>query len=229
MAKSPRARAAAAATKAPPKRSKLRSLLVWVVAPIMAVMFHLELLLLTVALLPTIVAWLSDTGPINQRKHYAAKTVGAMNAIGALWPLSTLHSLGGDWAALYEVAADPMSWLACLAAAAVGWVIHFSTPPLVGSYFRVSQDVRRQALKQGHERLLKEWGTEVRRAAPAELPFEESPKDKTETEGSEDEKPFEPDEAVDRGADAGRRAEPDPVQPAGRVRRVGAGGGGAAS
>ena len=175
MARSPQSRAAAPVPTAP-KRSKLRSLMIWVVAPIMAVMFHLELVLLTVALLPTIVAWLSDTAPSGARKHYAAKTVGAMNAIGALWPLNTLHTLGGDWAALYEVAADPMSWLVCLAAAAVGWVIHFATPPMVASYFRVSQDVRRQALKQTQERLLKEWGTEVRRAAPVELPFEAAPK-----------------------------------------------------
>lgn len=196
--------------------SKLRTALIWVIAPVLMVVFHLETLLLAIALVPTLVAWISDTGPAENRRHYAAKSVGAMNVVGALWPLVQMHQLGADWPAFLDVVRNPVTWIVCLAASAVGWAIHLAMPPMVAGYFRLTQDGRRDSLKQVQDKLLKEWGTQVKKFAPPELSFQSmSP----ETEGGE-EAPFEPEDEV-AAAPPAPAAAPPATQ--GRVRRVGGG------
>ncbi len=197
--------------------SKLRTALIWVIAPVLMIVFHLETLLLAIALVPTLVAWISDTAPVENRRHYAAKSVGAMNVVGALWPLVQMHQAGADWASFLGVIRDPITWIICLAASAIGWAIHLAMPPMVTGYFRLTQDGRRQALKQTQEKLLKEWGTQVRKFAPPELSFQLS-----KAEGdAEAETPFEPEEELAQPQQPAAPANTPATQ--GRVRRVGGG------
>lgn len=201
----------------------MRGALVWVIVPILMVVFYLDALLLFIAMVPTLVAWISDSAPPERRRHYAAKTVGPMNLVGALWPLVKMHTLGADWAAFLEIVRDPMTWIICLAASSVGWAIHLAMPPVVSSYFRISQDVRRQGLKQTQEKLLKEWGTEVKKFAPKEMPFEQTPlpaQGQEEDKEKEKDAPFEPDDELEQELEPRRQPEPAAQ---GRVRRVGGG------
>jgi len=197
--------------------SKLRTALVWVIAPVLMVVFHLEALLLVIALVPTVVAWISDTAPVEVRRHYAAKSVGAMNVVGALWPLVQMHQGGADWASFLDVVRDPITWIVCLASSAIGWAIHLAMPPMVTGYFRLTQDGRRQALKQTQDKLLKEWGTQVKKFAPPELSFQQS----SEENDAAGETPFEPEEELAQPQQPAAPANMPAAQ--GRVRRVGGG------
>lgn len=214
MAKKPQKKAAAK-----PGRdggSKIRTALVWVIAPVLMVVFHLETLLLAIALVPTLVAWISDTAPVEVRRHYAAKSVGAMNVVGALWPLVQMHQMGADWGSFLDIVRNPLTWIICLAASAIGWAIHLAMPPMVTGYFRLTQDGRRQTLKQSQDKLLKEWGTQVKKFAPPELSFQ----DAVVQADAAEEAPFEPEDQVEQQQKAIAAA---PPAAQGRVRRVGGG------
>lgn len=227
MAKAPKPKQAAKA-KGKKGGSPMRSVMIWVVAPIFAVVFHKELILLTIALLPTFAAWFGDMSPTGARSHYAAKTVGPMNLVGALWPLMALHDIGADWTALAEVASDPITWIVVLGSSAVGWAIYLVVPPVVGSYYAMSMDGKRKGLKKTQETLLKEWGAEVGKSAPEELPYEETAPDGdgAPDAGSADET-AEPDEDDAAAPAPGQEAAAPAVQDGrSRVRRVSGGGGG---
>lgn len=124
--------------------------------------FYETVILLAVGMLPTGVAHLIDTHP----RRYATKTVAWTNLAGAL--IVAFDLWGGDvsLASTFDLLRDPMNWVIMLGAAGVGWGIHFTVPGMVLRYLELSLEMRRKAIKDSQKDLEKEWGTEVRKAAP---------------------------------------------------------------
>ncbi len=115
------------------------------------------LLLLFFGMLPTIAA---AVGPRRgSRGPWAA--VGGLNFAGLSPALVRLwfghHTFTG---ALDEIAAiTPL--LGAYAAAAFGWLLHLSMPPLVGAVVAVTSQKRIAALQALQRKLIEQWGEDV--------------------------------------------------------------------
>lgn len=147
---------------APPKHSVMFVLTVFVLSVMTCVLFYSTVLLLTVGMLPTGVAYMIDTHP----RRYATKTVAWANLAGALVVTLDLWSADQSLSTAIDLLQDPLNWIIMLGGAGVGWIIYFIVPGVVLRYLGLSFEMRRKTLKDKMIELEKEWGEGVRHLAP---------------------------------------------------------------
>ncbi len=145
-------------TTGPPAMYKI---LAWFLAPVFVITALPTVILLTVGLVPTIVAYIVDRHPMK----YASRTVGYLNFCGCLPYALRLWTGDHSVDAVIAILVDPFAWFAMYGAAAVGWLIYFATPPVVAAWMAVNHEIRQQALKSRQTELINEWGNTVRRSA----------------------------------------------------------------
>ena len=114
-------------------------------------------LVLLVGMLPTAVAYMIDRG----RDKCLTITVGLLNFCGNLPGVIDLWSNAQAYDAAVAVATDPMSLLMAYAAAALGWMISFALPPVVGTFYGVVTHHRIHAIQRRQVVLVESWGEEV--------------------------------------------------------------------
>jgi hypothetical protein len=119
-------------------------------------------LLLTVGLLPAVVAFAVDRDP----EKYAAIAVGPLNFAGLLPFLLELWQGANSMAQLEQIAARPANWILVYGAAAFGWSIYTALPPAVAGVLVSRRRRKIEELKAKRMRLVSEWGEEVTGAAP---------------------------------------------------------------
>lgn len=127
---------------------------------ILGMMFALPtMLVLTLGLLPTLVAFVVDVNP----RKYAARSVGFLNFAGTLPFLITLWSGRHDLIAAMKILTDVYAWLVIYSAAAMGWLIYMGMPSVAGflMQFHAAQKIR--SLEQARKKLIREWDEEVDR------------------------------------------------------------------
>ncbi|HWI26364.1 MAG TPA: hypothetical protein VN668_05300 [Stellaceae bacterium] len=107
--------------------------------------------------LPTAVAAVVD----RHRARYLARTVGAMNLAGVLPGALRLWEAGISFSSLEQVIDSPYNWLVMYGAAAVGWMLYFCVPPVVGMVLDVKVDETKRRLEARAKTLVEEWGEEV--------------------------------------------------------------------
>lgn len=146
------------------KRSAAFYSMVFFISILTCFLFYETVLLLSVGMLPTGVAYLIDTHP----RRYATKTVAWTNLAGCLIVAISLWGGERSLKSAIDLLTDPMNWVIMLGAAGVGWAIHFVVPGAVRRYLDISLEVKRRALHDKLNTLEKEWGTEVRASAPLE-------------------------------------------------------------
>lgn len=151
-------------------KPRLGPVLAWVIAPIVMFAFYETIFLLTVGMVPTLVAFIVDRYP----RKFVAKTVGYLNFAGCLPFLLRLWKGSGGIESVLDVLRDPFTLLTMYAAAASGWLIFFVMPPLVTAWLAVSHEVKLQSVKSRQNGLIEEWGREVRKAAGVEEEQEEA-------------------------------------------------------
>ena len=147
-----------APAKSPPALSKI---LAWFLAPVFVLTALPTVILLTVGMVPTLVAYIVDQNPMK----YASRTVGYLNFCGCLPYALRLWTGDHSVDAVIGILVDPFAWFAMYGSAAVGWLIYYSTPPVVAAWMAVNHEIRQQALKSRQAELTNEWGNTVRRAA----------------------------------------------------------------
>lgn len=114
-------------------------------------------LMLSIALLPTICAFLVD----RNQGRYAAISVGALNLAGT-WPfLLKLWTTDHSVVNAMKIVVDPFAWLIIYCAAAAGWLLYFSFPSCVSVCMSVFAGHRGAQLRQQQKNLIEEWGPEV--------------------------------------------------------------------
>ncbi len=124
--------------------------------PAIAVLFPSCIVLLA-GMVPSIVAYMVDrTGG-----KYLAITVALLNFCGTLPGLTRLWQEGQAYDAGMRIAADPLHWLVSYGAAAGGWVIYLSVPPILSVYYSSISNNRIDALKRKQAQLIETWGPEV--------------------------------------------------------------------
>ena len=144
--------------KRPPAVYKI---LAWFLAPVFVVTAFPTVILLTVGMVPTLVAYIVDRHPLK----YTSRTVGYLNFCGCLPYALRLWTGDHSVDAVIAILVDPFAWFAMYGAAAVGWLIYFATPPVVAAWMAVNHEIRQQALKARQAELINEWGNTVRRSA----------------------------------------------------------------
>jgi hypothetical protein len=151
-AKAAAANAAAGAAARPFKPALLLVLLL----PVAALMAPTAILL-TAALTPTMVARLLDPTP----GRYLTLTVFGMNAVGALYFLHQLWSMGEDFAGLMIVLGDSIGWLAAMAGAGCGWLLYLAMPAIAAKVAEGQSALRQRRVTRDLAQLVEEWGPGV--------------------------------------------------------------------
>lgn len=130
--------------------------LIWISLP--------TVLMIVVGMPPTFVAWIID------RSHQKSATycVAGMNFCGLfpymmdLW--TGMHSLK----AASTIVTDVFALLVIYGAAAFGWVIYITIPPVVSTFLTVMSQRRVAQLRALQRQIIEEWGESVARAVKGE-------------------------------------------------------------
>ena len=124
--------------------------------PVIAVLFP-TCIVLAIGMLPSVVAYIVDrTGG-----KYLTITVALMNFCGTLPGITRLWQFGQAYDAAGRIGLDPLHWLASYGAAAVGWVIYLSIPPILSVFYGRVTQTRIEGLKRKQADLVEVWGPEV--------------------------------------------------------------------
>lgn len=130
--------------------------------------FGLPTLLVSLGMLPTLVALFTDTEANRSR----LATVGYLNLAGVLPFLIELWEKGQTMEIALHIVRDPFSWVVMLGAAGVGHLILFAVPQMIGSFILNRQEGRLRTLKDGQQQLEAIWGPDVANALPLDTVME---------------------------------------------------------
>lgn len=124
--------------------------------PVAIVLFP-SFVVLGVAMVPSVVAWLVDPG---NRRHLVA-TVGSLNFAGSLFFLVRLWTDEHDIAHALGVLHDAMGWLVAYGAAAIGYGVYYFMPTVTEGIVRLRAEAQLARLEREMRALSDEWGEEV--------------------------------------------------------------------
>ncbi len=130
---------------------------VWVTAPLVLLVAMPVFVLLTIGLIPTMVAFLIDRRP----EKYAAFCVGGFNLCGVIPLALELFVQGRTFPALGHIIGSPLNWLIMYGAAALGWIVFSWTPEAVLRLMAFQDRKRIATLHRRQEQLVEEWGTGI--------------------------------------------------------------------
>jgi hypothetical protein len=154
MADSPKAPAPKDAL--PKKKGGARFILIMIFLGAL-VPFGLPTLLLSLGLLPTLVALMTET----DEGLSAVMTVGFMNFAGVVPFVIELWEKDQTMEAALGIIRQPVTWLVMFGAAGIGHLILYTVPQIVATFTLTRQEGRLRALKDGQEELKNVWGPEV--------------------------------------------------------------------
>jgi len=124
--------------------------------PVIAVLMP-SCIVLAINMAPAIVAYAVD----RTREKYLAVTVGLLNFCGTLPAEVALWQRGQTYDAAMDIASDAFFWLVAYGAAALGWAIYLTIPPILGHYYEITSHARLQSHQRKQQALIEAWGEEV--------------------------------------------------------------------
>ena len=129
---------------------------------VLAMMLSLStMILLCFALLPTLAAFIVDRTP----QKYAAFCVGGMNLSGTFPSMLNLWSGSHDIDAALHILSDVFALGVIYGAAAFGWLVYMTIPPVVAAFLTMMSQRRVQQLRAVQAQLVDEWGDVLARRA----------------------------------------------------------------
>jgi hypothetical protein len=114
-------------------------------------------IVLAVALVPTLVAFVVERG----KGYYGGLTVGAMNIAGASPYLAELWFKGHTVTAAVGIITNVFAWMMFYGAAVFGWAIYSTTPSLVSTFMTMTAGRRITVLRDQQRELVQKWGPDV--------------------------------------------------------------------
>jgi hypothetical protein len=114
-------------------------------------------------LLPTIVSAIIDRSP----KKHAAFSVGGINLCGVFPYLMEMWTGSNTIDGAMLILTDVFSLVVMYGAAAFGWMIYQSLPPIVATFLTVIAQSRVSSLRTIQRQLIEDWGDDV--ATPQEV------------------------------------------------------------
>ena len=124
---------------------------------IMVIMSLPTVMVIVFALLPTFVAFIVDRTPGKN----AVFCVGSLNLCGVLPYLFDLWTGDNSMDAAILILTDVFSLVVMYGAAAFGWMIFQSLPPIIATFITVLAQSRISSLRSAQRKLIEEWGSTV--------------------------------------------------------------------
>lgn len=115
------------------------------------------MIVLSVALVPTLVAFLLE----RKKGMYGGLTVGAMNLAGAAPFLADLWFDGHTIQAAVGIITNVFAWMSFYGAAMFGWAIYSTTPSVVSTFMAMTAGRRISVMRDEQKELLQKWGPDV--------------------------------------------------------------------
>lgn len=153
---------------------------------LMALILPMGLLILPTSLLvlagmiPSMVAYAVD----RHDDKTAALTVGSMNICGVMPFCIQLWQHGHVLRYAIDLLSQPVTFMVMYSAAAVGWLLYFTIPPLVAGWSASRDQARIVSLDDQRQALTEIWGQEVTSPTQANQGGENSPAAQEEAEGA---------------------------------------------
>lgn len=141
------------------KGGLLHNIFVILISTVFIVTLKAGFIFFLLGLLPTVLAFIIDDHP---RKH-VYKAVLACNLAGMLPPLSHMVGTRVTSSALQGIISDPAVWLLIYGSAAAGWALVWICRGVAMMYMSVYTANRLSALERAQQRLVEEWGPNIRR------------------------------------------------------------------
>jgi hypothetical protein len=114
-------------------------------------------IVLSVALVPTAVAFVVERG----KGYYCGLTVGCMNLAGAMPYLTDLWFKGHTVPAATAIITNVFAWMMFYGAAMFGWAIYSTTPSVVSTFMTMTAGRRITTLRDTQRELVQKWGPDV--------------------------------------------------------------------
>ena len=121
---------------------------------IMVVLSLPSVMVILFALLPTFVAFIVDNTP----EKNAVFCVGSLNVCGVLPYLVDLWTGDNSMDGAILILTDVFSLVVMYGAAALGWMIFQSLPPIIATFITVLAQSRIASLRSDQRKLIEEWG-----------------------------------------------------------------------
>lgn len=128
-----------------------------VIAIPIALMIIPTMIVLSVALVPTLVAFLLE----RRKGFYGGLTVGAMNLAGAAPFLADLWFGGHTFQIAVGIITNVFAWMSFYGAALFGWAIYSTTPSVISAFMAMTADRRIASLREQQKDLVQKWGPDV--------------------------------------------------------------------
>jgi len=130
---------------------------------VMVIMSLPTVMVILFGLLPSFVAFIIDRTP----KKNATFCVGGINLCGVLPYIIDLWTGDNSMDGAIRILTDVFSLVVMYGAAAFGWMIYQSLPPIVATFITVLAQSRVSSLRSVQRKLIEEWGDDV--ATPQEV------------------------------------------------------------
>lgn len=122
-------------------------------------------ILLALGLIPTFVAWLTDS---HAFRDYRIRIIFAFNVAGCLPYVISINEQSGGFNLAFSLVSDFNSYLVMYGFAAVGWIIVFVAPSVAAFILQMMAKGRLNTIRNQKISMMEEWGKTV-----AGLPDEE--------------------------------------------------------
>lgn len=132
----------------------MMGLVVALLAAIGAIVFLPTTIVVAVGMIPTAVAFFSD----SSRDKSLGPTVMFLNFAGVLPSLVRLWHDGNMVSDALDILMQPVMMLIILLPAGFGWILHAYVPMIVSSVIRRNAEARIRTLEKEQDNLIKQWG-----------------------------------------------------------------------
>ena len=117
-----------------------------------------SVILVMFGMLPGLIAMIID----QEAKRYISKIVLTFNATGVAPFMAKVLSSKGDGNVAIDLIIDPRTWLMIYLAASVGWIVYWVFPQVGTVFYNMKAQITIQKLNFELDRLVEEWGEEIR-------------------------------------------------------------------
>lgn len=138
-------------------KSKKRFRLIMFLCLPFAIFFKMSFIFFFIGMVPALVAWTVD----NDRNKYTFSTVAALNFAGVFPYMMDILLHGGNFRAIEAKLSDAIVWFVMYGAAALGWVLVWSSPVIAAAALEGLYKGRIMHLENMQKKAIEEWGTEI--------------------------------------------------------------------
>lgn len=138
-------------------KSPIKKIGLFAISIIMIVFFKAAFLLLLIAMLPSIIANYTD----YSAEKIKVSTIACCNLSGAISYIVPYAYQGGEWEHFTHYFQNIQMWLIIYGMAACGYGLNKFCPIIYHTFLRLKYISKTMKIEQQHEKLKKEWGSDI--------------------------------------------------------------------